>query len=257
MIRWLTANLSLKLIALFLALGIVFIKAQERISIRPIQNVRLQIENIPPNFRLADNWISPLIQLRVYGPKNVIDTIRPDMSTFTVDTGKLPLHTVPSNLTVLLTPELFRSNLDYDLNSQFWVDESSINPKQIIIQTQSWDINTPIPKANSTQQNGGSYEMALYRIEKKVAIFVPTIGVPPSKIQFLGYKTNPETLTFAGRREALEQIQSVSTVTLDLSGITENTLPIFLPIELPAGSEVEPVDASIREVTVTLSVQKK
>lgn len=257
MIRWLTANFGLKCTALLLALGIVFIKAQERISFRTIPNVKLTIENIPPGFHLAENWISPLIQMRVYGPKNVIDLIRPDTSYFFLDISKYPLNNVPSNITVLLTPDSFRSNLDYDMAVQFWVDESSITPHQIIIQTKSWDITTPQPKPNANQPQNSSVEIALHRMEKSVSVGVPVIGTPPSRLNFLGYKTNPESVTFAGRREALEQIQSVSTVPLDLSGVTENTLPIFLPLEFPAGSEAVPVDASVREVTVTLNVQKK
>jgi YbbR domain-containing protein len=257
MIRWLTANPMLKLVALFLALGIVFVKAQERISTRIIRNVTLHLENMPPNFRLADRWFSPMIQCRVYGPKNVIDAIRADSSSFHLDVNKLPLKNVPSNITLLLKPEMFRTNLDVDLMTQFWVDEESIQPQQIIIQIKSWNINTPAPSPLVQKQDKSQYEIALHRLEKDVPVVIPTFGTPPAQIQYVGYTVNPESVSFAGRREALEQIQSVSTVTLDLSGISDDMLPIYLPLDLPLQGDAVPVDETVREVTVTINIKKK
>lgn len=257
MIRWITANLTLKLVALLLALGIVFVKAQERISTRTIRNVSLHLENMPPNFRMADRWFSPMIQCRVYGPKNVIDAIQADSSSFHLDVSKLSLKNVPSNLSIQLTPEMFRTNLDIDLINQFWVDAESIQPQQIIIQTKSWNIDTPAPSPLVQKNDPNQYEIALHRLEKHVPVHIPTFGNPPSQIQYTGYSVNPETLSFAGRREALEQIQSVSTVMLDLSGISDDMLPIYLPLDIPAQGDAVPVDDSVREVTVTINIKKK
>ncbi len=257
MIRWITAHWGLKLIALLMALGIVFIKAQERIASRVVRNIQLEFENIPPNFRVPPNWFSPMIQIEVFGPKNIIDSILSSESSFRVDAGSFPFQKVPSEIPVTLTPDMFRTNLDTEAMRQFWIDNDSTTPQRIVLHTRSWNIEQEQPEFSADQADISQYEMPLYRLEKAVPIIVPITGTPPFDVKYQGYSIEPETVLFTGRREALEQLQSVSTTTLDLNNIRGNTFPVFTPLNVPANADVMPVNENIREATVIIHASQK
>ena len=258
MIRLIKSNFGLKVAALLLALGIVFVKAQENIFTRTLRNIEISLENIPPNYRLPENWIVPTVQLRVYGPNNVINSIRPERSYIQIDFAAIPLDTISEPYPVLLEEDMFFSNSDEETAKQFTVSGNSIRPQQITIRKRSWKINQSPPDRSQENTKANEIEIPLYRIEKDVQVIMLTVGDPPPDVLYEGYSVTPEFITLTGRLESLERIKSLPTEALDLSGLSVNTLTVSLPLQtLQPFPNVAATGTERHEVTIHLKVKKK
>ncbi len=253
--RWLTSNLSLKLIALFLAIGMVWIKGQEKINHRSLTGVPVTVENLPSNIYLADPWIPPTVSVLLQGPRNALDLIRPDQSSFRIDLSKFSLPDVGSPLNVILTDEMFRTNLDPRDRLHVSVLEETVRPGPVTILISQWNVDER--QSEPPQSESGKIIIPLYQVQKEVPIVVPRKGSPPKGLKVVDLKVDPESLLMTGERAALSNIQSVSTTMLDLNLVSSNPPPFFLPLQtMNKDFDIRPLRETIRGVTVTLKLGK-
>jgi len=254
-----TDNLGLKLVALLLAVGIVWIKALEKINYRNIrEGVQVTVENRPDNLLLPDPWIPPTVLLTVQGPSNIVEFIRPDQSSFRIDLSKVEFPEDGSPVTVTLSDANFRANLDPSDRAKVSVVDESIRPRQIVIRILPWDVQKPRPAVESLASSPNQKMIPLYRVEKRVPVEVPRYERPPEDLLLAGITVDPSQVLVTGKLEAVEQIKSVSTSILDLSSIYAEIPPMYLPFQgLGRNFDVWSFRENIRGGTVFLKVQKK
>jgi len=252
----LTSNLGLKFAALLLAVGIVWMKGQDRINRRTLTDVPVTVENLPRFYYLPEAWLSPQVRVTLLGARNSLELIRPDLSSFRIDLSKIALPEDGSPLNVILTNEMFRTNLEPRDRARISIVDDSIMPSQAAITVAYWDLAESPPSFETTDP--AKITIPLLRVQKLLTIEAPRMGTPPDGYDLKSIAIDPEKIAFTGDRAALSRIQSVSTVSLDMSMISPNTPPVFLPLErMEKGMDIHPVQENIRGVTVTLKLGKK
>lgn len=254
MIRWFAKNANIKLAALLLAVMVVFFKAQEKIQERILPNIPVSVENRPVNLVLPDRWAPPSVRCKVEGPRNLIDLIRPDMCRFQIDLSSLGRSESGDPVTFVLSGDMLKTNLEREDQRRVTMDPESVRPRQVAVRIVPWDIRFDKPAAETAAGRGNQVEIPLYQLRKEVPIRAPAEGGSGLDIEI---RVSPPTLTLTGRMEALAQIQSVSTMTLDLRGIRADTLPMSVPLEsFGDGADVWPLNENIRDVTVAFSINR-
>ncbi|MEW6235943.1 MAG: YbbR-like domain-containing protein [Candidatus Omnitrophota bacterium] len=252
----LTSNLGLKFAALLLAVGMVWLKGQDRINRRTLTDVPVTVENLPHFYYLPDRWISPQARVTILGARNSLELIRPDLSSFRIDLSKFAPPEDGSPLNVILTNEMFRTNLEPRDRARISILEDSIAPSQATISVAYWDLAETQP--NFETADSAKIAIPLLRVRKLLAVEAPRMGTPPEGYDLKSLVIDPDKIAFTGDRAALSRIQSVSTVSLNMSLISPNTPPIFLPLErMEKGIDIHPAQENIRGVTVTLKLEKK
>ncbi len=252
MIKWLTNNLELKLIALLLAVGLVWIKGQERINPLTLNDVSVMVENMPRNLYLPESWIPPEVSLTLHGPKNILELLRPEVTRFRIDLSKVKLPEPNEPVNLLLTEDMFQTNLEERDQLRISVVEASITPSQITLVIKPWNLEEEPPEVDVT--NTDQVLIPLLRAQKHVEVIVPSRGVLTHDQELDEIVVDPPSIVMTGDRAALSRIESVSTEVLDLNLIEEDTPPFFLPIQ-EEGRDVRPVRDDIRGVTVTIKMQ--
>lgn len=252
-----SSNTALLLFSFLMAIGIVWIKGQERIDRQNIHNVKIQIEKIPDNLMLPDEWIPPTATVSVQGPRNVIEWVSPSQSSFWVDLSTITLDP-NSTVNVLLTNEMFRVVLpDPDDRSRISVIEESIIPRQVSLTMLPWDIDSPQPEIQQNPSDLNSVTVPLLRIQKEIPIVVPTRGNPGSGLKVSSIQYDPRSIVVTGKREAVDRIKAVTTTVIDLNYFLSDAEPYYhsLP-DLKQEYAVSPVDPTIRGVTVSITLSK-
>lgn len=246
------SNRSIIILSLLLAISVVWIKGQERIQRRTLNNVKVTVDNLPANWTLPEPWAPPRVNLTIQGPRTTVELPRTDVSNFRIDLSELTFSESGGPLIVLLRDNMFRTNLDPDDRSRVSVLDETINPRQIKLQVFSWNVDAPAPSAPPSEPN--QIMIPLFKAEKDIPIETPTVGRPPEGYRVEDFYITPSSVRLTGSREALDQISSVSTQVLDLGAIPIDTQPIYLPLEIPTGTyDIRPSGNELRGVTVTVT----
>src|SRR5690606_21466192 len=87
----LTSNTSLIIISFLCAVGLMWVKGQERLIRKVIQDVRITVENYPENMVLPDPWIPPTTTCAISGPRNIVEFLYSDQCSFRIDVSKYNL----------------------------------------------------------------------------------------------------------------------------------------------------------------------
>ncbi|MGC9327148.1 MAG: hypothetical protein ACP5I1_05920 [Candidatus Hinthialibacter sp.] len=141
------SNNGLLFLSFLMAVGIVWIKGQERIDARTIGGIPVSVENLPSNLVLPERWNSPEATVMLQGPRNILEMIRSVQCGFFIPFSEqiLPEKDEPRNL--ILNASMFRTSLDnQDDQVPISVLESSIHPRQASIYLLPWDITQEQPE---------------------------------------------------------------------------------------------------------------
>ncbi len=254
-----TENLGLKIFALLLAVGIVWIKAQEKINRRNLSDIQIVVENAPDNLYLPNEpWILPTVKVTIQGPRNTIEFVRPNQFSFHIDLNKVTLPLDGSSVNVILTKEMFRTNLYVEDQMRISIVEDSIYPSQVTFTILPWNIEEEKPPLTEFKSTENRNVIPLLRAEKQVSVVVPRYGTSPSDVVVNNLSPEPKHIRVTGAMEAIQQIQSVSTTILDLSMISTDTKPVFLHLQgLGKGFGIWPVQDNIQGATVYYEISKK
>lgn len=257
MSRWGT-NSGLLFLSFLMAVGIVWIKGQDRLDSRTLRGIPVSIEGLPSNLVLPDPWTPPTVSVKLLGPRNVImDFIRPDQCRFFIPFSwkELPEDNTPQ--TVILNQTMFRTGLvDESDRARISVEEETIQPIKASIVILPWDVTQERPRYDNLI-TPDSATIPLYRIQKKVPIIAPTMSEPPNGLKLKEILIDPPEIQVTGPREAVDRIQAVSTAFLDLSYVSQQTPPQFMALpDLEEVFSVWPVAKTIRGVTVTLKLTR-
>lgn len=252
------SNRSLLIVSLLIAVALVWIKGQERILSRTLNNIQVTLVNMPDNFILPEAFILPRTRVDVQGPRNTVEMIRPDMTTFRIDMETFEELDDESSVNIILSREMFRTNLERADQQRVSVHEESIHPRQVTLQLIGMEIDQPRPEPPETPPN--QLAIPIYRLEKEVDVVIPTTGSPARnyRLRENGVRPTPSRIRVTGRYETLASLESVSTRTLDLSGITPDHPAIHLPLEsVGEAYDIRPVPSIISGVTVTLDLTEE
>ncbi len=246
------SNRSILILSLLLAVGVVWIKGQERIQRRPMNNIQVTVDNLPTNWSLPELWAPPRVRLTIQGPRTTVELPRTDVSNFRIDLEELEFPETGDALIVLLSEDMFRTNLEPDDRAKVSVIEDTIKPRQVKLQVFSWNVDAPPPTPPTPETN--QILIPLFKAEKDIPIETPTVGAPLDGYQIEDFFITPSSIRLTGSREALDRIGSVSTQVLDLGAIPVDTQPIYLPLEIPEGTyDIQPAGSELRGVTVTVT----
>lgn len=255
-----TSNLGLLIISFLLAVGLVSIKGQEKINRRVISGVQVTVENLPANMMLPpDPWLTPTTTLSIQGPRNFIDFVRADKASFRIDYTNVPSPEVDAPVNILLTNEMFRTNLEPQDRAKISVIEQSVRPRQVVLKLIPWNIEQPLPDLSKHSVEGNHLLLPVLRIEKRVPVVVPQEGDLPEGFVVQSLSTEPETIKITGRRDAVDRIQSASTPPLALNYLStdiQGPKLLTLPLEDIPVEDVSVVDETIRNVTVTVQLRE-
>ncbi|RJP28442.1 MAG: hypothetical protein C4527_12005 [Candidatus Omnitrophota bacterium] len=251
-------NIGLKLFALLLAVGIVWIKAQDKINRRNLSDVQIVVDNVPENFSLpSDPWISPTVNVAIQGPRNTVEFVRSSQFSFHIDLAKITLSGMESPINVLLTHDMFKMNLPEEDRLRISVVEGSIYPSQVTFSILPWNIDQEKPSLTNLEFPSNQKVIPLFRIEKLVPLAVPH-GTLPDDVVLKQLSVDPADILITGSMDAVQRIQSVSTTILDFSSIPADARPVFLHLQgLGRGFDIQPVPDTIRGATVFYEIQQK
>lgn len=256
MSRW-GSNGGLLLISFLMAVGIVWIKAQERLDRRSYSGIPVSVENLPNNIMMPDPWTPPAVSVTLGGPRSVLDMIRAVQCGFFIHLSPQILPENETPLDVILTASMFRTSMmDDDDLGRITVDETSIRPRKVSLFLLPWDVEKDRPDYKSLS-SPDSLIIPIYRIQKKVPVNAPTVGSMPSGLKLKDVVVDPPAILITGPKEAVDRIHSVSTAIMDLSYLTSQPLPQYMALpDLEDQYSVWPVEKTIQGVTVTFMVTK-
>jgi YbbR domain-containing protein len=253
-----SSNRGLKIFALFLAIGIVWIKGQDRIDSRVLTNIQVVVENLPDNIIQPTSTIPPTTTAEVYGPRNIIELIRSDQSNFRIDLSLVPITLTTDKVNILLTDSMFKTSLDAEERSRIKVIEETLRPRQVELLVIPWFLDKERKPFSGSQRTPDVIQIPIYRLLKSAKVIVPLHGEPDQDFELSHLAIEPEEIVVTGKREAIELIQSVSTPPLDMTGLKETSPSIYLPLEnIEERASAVLVDNTIRGVTVTIHLKKK
>ena len=249
--KFFTQNLALKFFALLMAVSLVWIKAQERMTISALSGVHVTLDNRPNNLILPNpNWIPLPVNCSIKGPINIVKIVRQESCVFRIDLSKISLKDDSDPVTVDLTRDMFNTNLDADEENRITVMEESIQPRQASIRILPWNVEKERPAHDRLQDDFNQIVIPLLRVEKRVKVIVDSFGEPPAGAQRYQIKMDPESVLLTGPKEAIDRVESVSTSRLDLRWIKMDR-PFSLPLHgIGEGFDLRLVGANIHEVTV-------
>ncbi|HQP99648.1 MAG TPA: hypothetical protein PLY86_14405, partial [bacterium] len=143
--RLLTENIGLKLLALFLAIGLVYVRAREKITTQEFSNVLIELMNIPSNMVLAypDRSYSTTIVLK--GPVSVLKFLTPKELRFTLNlAGKKELEQ-NKNLLLVLNQESLMAKVKEQEAKQLSLGEDDIHPSKVQVTVHIRDVSQKNP----------------------------------------------------------------------------------------------------------------
>ncbi len=253
-----TSDFGILVFSFFLAVGLVYIKGQEKIQRRFLSNVQVTVENLPSNMLLPpEPWLPPTSTVQIQGPRNFVDYVRADQTSFRISYENLPYSIEDFPVTVLLTNEMFKTNLEPDDRSKITAVEESIRPRQVLIEAVVWNLNETIPDVSKFTPEPNQLLIPILRVEKRIPVVVPREGQQPEGYQIKNIEIHPETIMITGRREAVDRIKSVSTTPLALEYLSTDEKPIILPLQGFEEMDVESVDDTIQNVTATVHLTRQ
>lgn len=257
MSRW-SSNGGLLFISFLMAVGIVWIKAQDRMDRRTLTGIPVSVQNLPGNMVLPDSWTPPTANVLIRGPRRVLELIGPAQCSFFIPFSlqMTPEKNSPQN--VILTESMFRTSLmDDEDQKRIAVDETSIHPRQVSLFFLPWDVERQRPDFDDLNNNTDSLTIPIYLLQKKIHVNAPVVGNLTGGLKLKDVIVDPPDIVITGPREAVDRIRSVSTAVMDLSYLSSQPPPQYM--ELPDMEEdfsVWPVEKTIRGVTVTLMISK-
>ncbi|HOE13199.1 MAG TPA: CdaR family protein [bacterium] len=255
--RLLTENIGLKLLALFLAIGLVYIRAREKITSQEFSNVRIELVNIPSNMVLAypDRLYNTTIVLQ--GPVSVLKFLTSKDLRFALDlAGKKELEQNKS-LLIALSQEFLVARVKEQDAKQLKLRENNIHPSKVQITVHIRDVSqkNPPPIYASESLPEDTIEIPLYQLVKHVPVRVPTVGQPPEGYEIVTIRPYPSTITITGPEAALSRISEVSTTRIYLSNQIQSGTTADVPIS-EFGTADLPVSATATRVNIELKVAR-
>ncbi len=253
--RTLTDNLNLKLLALFLAVGLVYVRAREKTTEQEFSGVRVELSNISANMVQAFPERTYSANIVLQGPQNVLNYLTPRDLRFNLDLSQHTKKLIQDRrLLIRLGPDVFTPNVDQTERQLIRLDEENIRPSQVLITVHPFDVMQEPPSVFSSETSEDVLEIPLYQLLKTVPVRVPTAGEPQE-----GYKvsisTIPEKITISGPEAALSRIKEVTTSPISLPPLTRDvTTDASLP-EL--AREDSPISATTTRVTIKVDVSRK
>ncbi|MBN2326252.1 MAG: YbbR-like domain-containing protein [Candidatus Omnitrophica bacterium] len=256
MTRW-GSNGGLLFLSFLMAVGIVWIKGQERIDSRTVGGVPVSVENLPANLVLPERWSTPEATVTLQGPRNVLEMIRAVQCGFFIPFSDqiLPEGDEPRNM--ILNASMFRTSMTNDDNQvPISVVETSIHPRQASIHLLPWDITQEQPEYKDLL-SPDVITIPIYRVQKEVSVIAPVTGSPPNGLKFRDVVIDPPKILITGPKDAVARINSVSTDIFDLNYVLPQTPPQYMALpDLTKDFSVWPVEKNIRGVTVTIRLAK-
>ena len=250
-----TENVGLKLLAFFLAAGLVYVRAHEKITQQQFSGILVGLSNIPKNMVLAIPERTYTTDIVLRGPQSILNWLKPKDLRFTLDLSQHAELIQNRVLRVRLGIEHFTPNLEERERQQLNLSEEDIHPSQVLVTVHPYDIAKKEPPAVfESEDSEDVIEIPLYLLMKDVPVRVLTSGDPPEGYR-VSTESTPNIITLTGPKAALDRINDVTTTpiivtTLDRSFTTEVSLP-------EVGREDSPVSATTTRVTVKLTVSRK
>ena len=111
----------------------MWVKGQERLIRKVIQDVRITVENYPENMVLPDPWIPPTTTCAISGPRNIVEFLYSDQCSFRIDVSKYNLPEGDTGLPVNLTNDMFVTRLNTEEQNRISVLDKQISPSQVLL----------------------------------------------------------------------------------------------------------------------------
>ncbi len=253
--RLLTENLGLKLLAFFLAVGLVYVQARGKIAQQRFTGVQIGISNLPENmvFAVPDRTYATDIVLE--GPQNILNWLQPKDLRFTLDLARYPELARVRQLRIRLANQHFTPNLDESEARQLVVSQDDISPSQVLITVHPWNIaKGEPPPVFESEDSEDVVEIPLYMLTKDVPVEVLTTGEPPPGYTVSSKESIPAVVTLTGPKPALERIDKVTTTPINVTSLDRDFLT---EVPLPeVAREDSPVSATVMRVKVQLKVRR-
>lgn len=257
MIRWFSSNRGLIVLSFFLAVGLVWMRGQERLDSRSFSHIKILIENLPKNLTFPKGWNLPTTTVTIYGPRKTLDLIRTDQSNFLLDVSQNPIQDDDEEVPYLLTDSMFKSNLEPAERQRISLDES-IKQRRVILHILPWNIQEDPPVIQPANNTANRIEIPVFRLEKRAKIVVPLQGKPAEGYELSLLDVTPKDILVTGPREVIDRVQSVSTTPLEINGLSESHPGLYLTLDaLFPAKDVRLVDNTVTGVTVSFDFKKK
>jgi YbbR domain-containing protein len=213
-------NTGLKVLALLITAVLwlsVASRPQQQVTLR---NVPIVFLNLPesPNLEVTDTD-SPLAQVYLEGPRDIVDSVRPNEVTVFADMKGV---------------------------------EPGVRVKPLMIDT------SRLPSSVKGVVDPREIRIHVERVIEKDAPVKPRFdGEPPTGYEVVGWQITPPTVRIGGAESRVRDIKEVSTETVRLTGHTE-PFSEYVAIDI-GSANVNVTDQSQRRVllTVTISEQRK
>jgi YbbR domain-containing protein len=232
----------------------MWVKGQERLIRKVIQDVRITVENYPENMVLPDPWIPPTTTCAISGPRNIVEFLYSDQCSFRIDVSKYNLPEGDTGLPVNLTNDMFVTRLNTEEQNRISVLDKQISPSQVLLKVIPWNIGTERPSTREISQASNQPVIPFFRLQKNIEVVVPTTGELPEGLSLGDIQVDPHEILVTGKRAALDLIESVSTPILMLNTL-QNDQTLFLSLGRLPVEGVQPVSSNIRGVTVTINTR--
>ena len=199
----------LKLLSLFIGVTLWYgIVAEDQVDM--IMTVPLEMRNLPPNMVIANQFKKEL-DVSVRGPKRLLQEMQQQNISRPVDLS----NALPGAVVVQNTPE------------------SIPFPRGVTVQR--------VQPANVTL-------MVDQLLEKSIPLVATTSGEPARGFSLEGIRLSPALIKVNGPRNLISKVQSINTITIDISGLTQ-TSTIQVPLVLS-----EPLQKLIGETVVEAEI---
>lgn len=253
--RLLTENLGLKLLAFFLAVGLVYVQARGKITQQRFTGIQVGISNLPENMVYAVPDRTYTTDIVLEGPQNILNWLQPKDLRFTLDLARYPELAQTGQMRVQLGNQHFTPNLDDSEARQLTVSQEDISPSQVLITVHPWNIaREEPPPVFESEESEDVVEISLYMLTKDVPVQVLTTGEPPAGYVVSSKKSIPGVVTLTGPKPALEKISKVTTTPINVTSLNRDFLT---EVPLPEiAREDSPVSATITRVKVELKVTR-
>jgi hypothetical protein len=254
--RALTENTGLKLLALFLAVGLVYVRARGKIAEQEFSGVSVGVSNIPSDMVLAVPDRTYNTNVLLEAPQQTLKWLEPKDLRFTLDLSSQTDLRRNREWRVDLGPQHFHitPNLEERQRQQVKISEGGIRPSQVKVTVHPYNIaHAEAPQVFQSEDSGDVIEIPLYLLMKDVPIRVMTVGEPREGYS-VSTEIRPRVITLTGPKAALDRISEVTTTLIDLTALDQSTqADVSLP-ELTR--EDSPVSATTTRATVQLKVSR-
>ncbi|MFH1744146.1 MAG: CdaR family protein [bacterium] len=245
--RALTENLGIKILALLLAVGMVYARTRKQLTTQNFSSVLIEITSIPTNMIPANRERTYTTNIALQGPQTVLNFLSPKDLRFTLDLTKQKELIQNRRLLLRLGPEYFTAKVKEQERQQLILEE--IRPSQVLITVNLWNIAKEQPPIYTSEVSEDIVEIPLYQLIKDVPIRAPTLGHPPEGRK-ISIETIPNMITLTGPEAALGRISEVTTTPINVATLIESvTIEATLPLLTRSDS---PVSATMPRVIVKI-----